>query len=96
MSTYGFVVAILGYIVMFFANGNLMMVVVASLLTTLAIVPFTMMQPMYIVDCADYNEMIGNPRMEASLGAISGFAGKVGAALGGLVMGAVLSLCSQE
>ena len=92
MSTYGFVVAILGYIVMFFANGNLMIVVVASLLTTLAIVPFTMMQPMYIVDCADYNEMIGNPRMEASLGAISGFAGKVGAALGGLVMGAVLSL----
>lgn len=92
MSTYGFAIAIVGYVLMFFAQGNLIMVIVATMLTTLAVVPFTMMAGMYIVDCADYNEMVGIPRMEASLGAISGFANKVGAALGGLVMGAVLSL----
>lgn len=92
MSTYGFVIAIVGYVMMFFAKDNLMMVIVASLLTSLAVVPFTMMTGMFIVDCADYNEMVSIPRMEASLGAISGFATKVGSALGGLVMGAVLSV----
>ena len=92
MSTYGFAVAIVGYIMMFFAKDNLIMVIVATLLTTVAVVPFTMMAPMFTVDCADYNEMVGIPRMEASLGAISGFANKLGAALGGLVMGAVLSV----
>lgn len=92
MSVYGFAVAIAGYVLMFFANDNFPLVIVATLLTTLAVVPFTMMAPMYTVDCADYNEMIGLPRMEGTLSAISGFANKVGAALGGLVMGAVLSL----
>lgn len=92
MSTYGFVIAIVGYVMMFFAKDNLMMVIVASLLTSLAVVPFTMMTGMFIVDGADYNEMVSIPRMEASLGAISGFATKVGSALGGLVMGAVLSV----
>lgn len=92
MSVYGFMVAIVGYVLMFFANSNLPMVIVATMLTSLAVVPFTMMAPMYTVDCADYNEMIGLPRMEGTLSAISGFGNKVGAALGGLVMGAVLSL----
>ena len=92
MSIYGFAVAIVGYILMFFTKDNLIMVVVAGLLSSIAVVPFTMMAPMFTVDFADYNEMVGIPRMEASLGAISGFANKVGAALGGLVMGAVLSI----
>lgn len=92
MSIYGFVLATVGYVLMFFANSNLPMVIVATMFTSLAVVPFTMMAPMYTVDCADYNEMISLPRMEGTLSAISGFGNKVGAALGGLVMGAVLSL----
>lgn len=92
MSIYGFIVAIVGYVLMFFANSNLILVIIATLLTNIAVVPFTMMAPMYTVDCADYNEMSGLPRMEGTLSAISGFGNKVGAAMGGLVMGAVLSL----
>ena len=57
-----------------------------------AIVPFTMLFNMFIVDCADYNESIGRPRMEGTLGSVTGFASKVGSALGGFLIGILLSI----
>lgn len=92
MSVYGFVVALLGYVLMFFAGSNLVLVIIAGLLSSVAVVPFTMMFNMFIVDCADYNEMNGHPRMEGTLGSVTGFSAKVGSAIGGLLTGAVLSL----
>lgn len=92
MSVYGFVVALVGYVMMFFAGSNLVLVVVSGLLSSVAVVPFTMMFNMFIVDCADFNEMNNHPRMEGTLGSVTGFASKVGSAVGGLVTGAVLSL----
>lgn len=96
MSVYGFVVAVFGYVLMFFAKDNLVLVMISTLLTSIAVVPFTMMFNMFVVDCADYNEMIGNPRMEGTLASVTGLGAKIGAALGGLVMGALLSLVHYD
>ena len=40
--------------------------------------------------------MIGKPRMEGTLGSVTGLGSKIGGALGGLVMGAVLSLAKYD
>lgn len=96
MSIYGFVIALAGYIMMFFAKDNLIMVVVASLISSIAVVPFTMLFNMFIVDCADYNEMIGKPRMEATIGSITGLGSKLGGAIGGMIMGLLLSLVHYD
>ena len=47
---------------------------------------------MFIADVADYNEWKGFKRMEGSIGSLTGLAGKVGNALGGFVMGILMSL----
>ncbi len=96
MSIYGFIVATIGYMLMFFAKDNLILVIISGLMSSIAVVPFTMMFNMFIVDCADYNEMIGKPRMEGTLGSVTGLGSKIGAALGGLVMGAVLSVAKYD
>ena len=81
---------------MFFAKDNLILVIISGLMSSIAVIPFTMMFNMFIVDCADYNEMIGKPRMEGTLGSVTGLGSKIGGALGGLVMGAVLSLAKYD
>ena len=87
-----FAISIIGYMVMFFAKSNLPLVILSGLITNVAIVPFTMLFNMFIVDCADYNESIGRPRMEGTLGSVTGFASKVGSALGGFLIGILLSI----
>lgn len=87
-----FVISIIGYMVMFFAKSSLPLVILSGLITNVAIVPFTMLFNMFIVDCADYNESIGRPRMEGTLGSVTGFASKVGSALGGFLIGILLSI----
>lgn len=92
----GFAVVLAGYVVMLFAGANLALVIVSGLMTSIGAVPFTMMFNMYIVDCADFNEMIGNPRMEGTMGSVFGLAAKVGGAFGGFVLGAMLSLAGYD
>ena len=91
MSLLGFYVQMAGLVVYGLAGSNLLLVLVAVVLTSIGTVPFTMMLNMFIVDCADYNEMINKPRMEGTMGSVFGLAKKVGAALGTLISGLLLS-----
>ena len=91
MSLVGFYVQIFGLVIYGLAGKSLPLVLVAVVLTSVGTVPFTMMRDMFIVDCADYNEMTNHPRMEGTMGAVFGLGRKVGNALGGVVSGALLS-----
>ena len=92
----GFCVSIVGYIIMFFFGGNLPAVVAATFLTTGGTVPFSMLFNIFLIDCADYNEWQGNPRMEGTLGSLTGFANKMGGAFGGFFLGIMLSLAGYD
>ena len=91
MSIMGFLVQMFGLIIYGLAGSNLILVLIAVVLTSIGTVPFTMMLNMFIVDCADYNEMIGRPRMEGTMGSVFGLAKKVGNAFGTVVCGVLLS-----
>ena len=91
MVTFGFIFSLIGYAIMLFAGKNVPLVVISGLFSTIGVVPFSMMFNMYIIDCADYNEMLGNQRLEGTMGALFGLCSKIGGAFGGFVLGAILS-----
>ncbi len=96
MVTLGFILCLIGSAIMLIAGKNFVLVLIAGLCTSIGAVPFSMMFNMYIIDCADYNEMLGNQRMEGTMGAVFGLMAKIGGAFGGFVLGAILSLVGYD
>lgn len=78
-------------VLLFFAGDNLVMLAIGNILMGMGTLPISMMGSLLIVECADYNEWCGRPRMEGTLGSINGFANKIGSALGTFLCGVLMS-----
>ena len=91
MSVIGILVGCIGYLATFFAGGNMVFFIVATLLVSAGAVPLNMMFNMFIADVADYNEWKGFKRMEGTMGSLTGLSGKLGSAFGGFLMGVLMS-----
>ena len=89
--TGGAILYVIGAMIFFFAGANVPRIIAAALLTGIGSVPATMLVGLLLIDLADYHEYIGIPRMEGTLAAVNGFAGKVGAAISTGVSGILLS-----
>ena len=88
----GLLIMSLGSLVNFFAMGNFILLILGGILTGAGAVPVSMLSALMIIDCADYNEWQGRPRAEGTLGSVTGFTSKIGAAIGSGVMGILLSI----
>ncbi len=84
------IIGILGYIIVFFAGANTLMVYAGYLLATLATLPIAYYGILFVMNICNYNERIGLKRMEASSSTLANFCSKFGAALGSYVTGLVL------
>ena len=91
MAVIGILVGCIGYHATIFAGGNMVFFMVALLLVSAGAVPLNMMFNMFIADVADYNEWKGFKRMEGTMGSLTGLSGKLGNALGGFLMGVLMS-----
>lgn len=78
----GFIVWAVSYLVNFIAYDNVALLAVGSVLMGIGSVPSSMMAPILLIECADYNEWKGLPRLEGTLSSVRGFAQKVGQGLG--------------
>lgn len=92
----GLLVGVTAGIVNFFAGSNIILLVIGSILTGASSVPITMLAALMIIECADYNENIGLNRMEGSLGAVNGFATKIGAGIGAGILGVLIGLAGYD
>ena len=92
----GVLCAIAGFIINFFAGSNLVLLIIGNLLTGGGAVPISMLAALVIIECADYNEYIGIRRLEGTLGAVDGFAKKVGAGLGAGLLGILIGLAGYD
>lgn len=90
--TGGFCISAAGYLLNFFAGTNMVMLVIANLLTGVGTVPAAYLCALMILDCAEYNEWKGIRRMEGTMNSISGLGGKVGGALGAGALGFLLQI----
>ena len=88
---FGCLICAAGQIINFFAKGNLLVLGVAAIVIGIGVLPLTMMSNLMLIECADYNEWCGRPRMEGTLGSVIGLAIKIGSALGSLVCGVLLT-----
>lgn len=82
----------IGGFITFAAGGNIKMLIAATIFTGLGVLPITYLTDLMMIDCASYNAWKGFKRMDGTIGAIKGFAGKLGGALGSGVMGVLLSM----
>lgn len=86
------VVSAVGYALNFFAGSNIPMLMGSGILAALANLPISYLGFLLVMDLASYNENLGIPRMEASIGAIfSGFGEQFGQGIGAAVTGFMLS-----
>ncbi len=86
------VIGVVGYVIVFFAGSNMVVLAIAFLLSGLAVLPTSYMRSPIIMDVAEYNERHGRPRMEATLAAATNFTVKIGQALGAFLLGIILSM----
>ena len=57
-----------------------------------AALPITYLTDLMMIDCGTYNAHVSGKRMDGTIGAIKGFLGKVGGAMGLAVVGGMLQV----
>lgn len=88
----GAILGIIGYAMNFFAGSNMAILVVAFLLTGIAVLPGSYLRSILIMDISMYNQWKGLPPMESTASALANFFGKIFTALGSFVLGILLEL----
>lgn len=86
------IIGVIGEVIIFVSGGWMPGIMAGSVLATFATLPIAYYGVLFIMNICTYNEMIGLPRMDGSSGILSGFASKVGGAMGTWLTGILLSL----
>lgn len=88
----GSIISCLGYVINFFANDSMIMLIVGSIITAFAMLPISYLGNMIQMDLCTYNQHLGLPRMDASIGALfNGFGTQLGQGFGGWLLGFALT-----
>lgn len=87
----GFFVSAFGYLLNYFGGSSAetvrpIVLIIAAIFTGAGTIPASMLAPLALMECADFSEWKGNPRMEGSMSALNGLMAKIGSAVGGSVM----------
>ena len=85
-------IAVVGYIICFFAGANIVLLAIGGFLSGMVALPTSYMKSPIIMQISDYNEYYGKPRMEATMAAVANFLNKIGSAFGSFLLGIMLSL----
>lgn len=81
-----------GYLVNFFAGSSMPLLIVGSIITSFALLPISYLGNMVQLDLCTYNQHLGLPRMDASIGALfNGFGTQLGQGFGGWLLGFALT-----
>ncbi len=88
----GAVLASAGYIVNYFAGSSMTMLIIGSIITAFAMLPISYLGNMVQMDLCSYNQYLGLPRMDASIGALfNGLGTQMGQGFGGWLLGFALT-----
>ena len=89
--TWSFVIGAIGSAIRYFAGANMPLVVLSSLLQTVAVLPPSYFTLLLLIDIMDYHEWKTGSRIEGGISAINSFSSKLASGLSsggvGLVMG---------
>ena len=88
----GCIVYALGSFVTFISGGSIPILLAATVIIGIGTLPITYLLNLMALDCGSYNAYMGRQRMDGTIGAIKGFASKLGGACGSGLLGVMLSL----
>jgi probable glucitol transport protein GutA len=89
----GAVLSCFGYIINFLAGASMTMLIIGAIITSFAMLPISYLGNMIQMDLCTYNQYLGLPRMDASIGAIfNGFGTQLGQGFGGWLLGFALTV----
>jgi probable glucitol transport protein GutA len=89
----GALLSCVGYVINYFAGASMMMLIIGAIITAFAMLPISYLGNMVQMDLCAYNQYLGLPRMDASIGAIfNGFGTQLGQGFGGWLLGFALSV----
>ena len=88
----GNLVSAFSYLLIFVAKDNIPLLMLAMILTGIGSMPVSSMASILIIECSDFNEWKGLPRLEGTLGSVRGFASKIGSGLGAGATGILLGM----
>lgn len=86
----GAIIGALGGLIAFFAETNIPMLLVAGLMTSIATLAPSYMMALMLLDCGNYNELTGMPRMDGTIAAVNNFSSKLGNGIGAGLVGVIL------
>ena len=92
----GCAVYAVGALLTFIAIGNVPLLIVAAVICGIGVLPITYLMNLLMLDCGTYNSWKGYKRMDGTIGAIKGFAGKLGSAFGSGLLGWMLSAAAFD
>lgn len=78
---YSFMLGLIGILIRTFGGTNMLTILLGSALSTVAVIPITVMINIYLIDCMDYGEWVTGKRVEGQIASINNFAGKLGSAI---------------
>lgn len=87
---------IIGYVINFFAGSNIPVLVIASILCGISVLPATYLKSVLIMQVGEYNAVIGMKKMEATMSAVINFMEKLGNAFASLMIGTLLDLANYK
>ena len=93
---FGSISSIIGAVICFISNTNLVLYMIGYLFIGIGALPGTYLVRLMAYDCAAYNEWKGLPRMDGTIGALQGFAKRIGAAMSSWLGGLMLTLIGYQ
>jgi len=78
---YSFILGLVGILIRTFGGTNMITILLGSALSTVAVIPITVMINIYLIDCMDYGEWVTGKRVEGQIASVNNFAGKLGSAI---------------
>ncbi|MBR3403944.1 MAG: MFS transporter [Firmicutes bacterium] len=83
----GMIVNLVGCVLRMIFPYNIGMLMLAQALTLIGVLPLSSLLSIYTLECMDYGQKVSGVNIDGVTGALSGFAMKVGSAVGSAIMG---------
>ena len=88
---FGGVIGVAGGLLNFIAGDSMPLLILGAACVSFAGLPIAYLMTLMILDCAQYNEKNGRPRMDALVSALQGVGGKIGQGIGAGILGCVMT-----
>lgn len=88
----GAIMGVIGYAIRTLGTTNMVTLIIGSVVSSVAVLPVSMMINIYVIDCMDYGEWHTGVRVEGMLSSVVSFVNKLGSGIASSLVGIVMGM----